>query len=206
MNIQLNGVSKRYMTRWIIKELNYNFESNQTYAITGINGSGKSTLMKIISGYLTATSGKINYQHNNNEINRDDIYKYLSIAAPYLELELDFTLQEQLDFYQKFKPMDKDFDRERTLSDTGLIDHLKKPIRQFSSGMQQRVQLILCLFTDVPCLLLDEPTSFLDTKGKDWFYRELDTLKSERLIIIASNDEEDVKQCGEILNLDIAGS
>lgn len=203
MNIQLNEVSKRYMSRWIIKDLNYKFENSHTYAITGINGSGKSTLMKMISGYLTPSLGKINYQSNGDNVKRDEVYKYISIAAPYLELDLDFTLQEQLDFYQKFKPMVAGFDRNKVLSDTGLQEHLKKPIRQFSSGMQQRVQLILCLFTDVPCLLLDEPTSFLDKEGKRWFYGELSKLKSQRLIIMASNDEEDVAQCREILNLNV---
>ena len=201
MNIQLNNVSKRYMTRWIIKDLNYHFESNKTYAITGMNGSGKSTLMKMISGYLTASKGDISYTHNQNKISRDEVYNHLSIAAPYLELELDFTLREQLDFYQKFKPLVSTYDQIEVLSRTGLKDHLKKPIRQFSSGMQQRVQLMLCLYTDVPCILLDEPTSFLDTKGKDWFYEELAALRSKLLIILASNDEQDVKQCEEVLDL-----
>lgn len=201
MKIQLENVSKRYMQRWIIKDLNYSFESQHSYAITGINGSGKSTLMKIISGYLTATKGKINYNINNESVSRDEIYKYISIAAPYLELDLDFTLKEQLDFYAKFKSMDDGFDRDKVLTETGLIDHLKKPIRQFSSGMQQRVQLILSLFSDVNCVLLDEPTSFLDRKGKDWFYGQLELIKSQRLIIMASNDDEDISYCEKKLQL-----
>lgn len=202
MRIQLNSVSKRYMKRWIIKDLDYGFESDQIYGITGINGSGKSTLIKIISGYLTSSNGSVTYHNNGGStIKRDSIYKYLSISAPYLEIDLDLTLKEQLAFYSKFQPLIQDFDQQATLAEVGLSEHINKPIRQFSSGMQQRVQLILCLFADVSIILLDEPTSFLDKKGKTWFYKTLESIKEGKTVILASNDDEDIAFCQTLLNL-----
>jgi len=201
MQILLDSVSKRYMKRWIIKDLDHKFEQNHVYGITGINGSGKSTLIKIISGYLTASRGNVIYHGPNGPINRDSIYKHLSISAPYIEVDLDLTLKEQLSFFQKFKPLISAFDQSSTLSEIGLLEHLNKPIRQFSSGMQQRVQLILCLFADVAIILLDEPTSFLDEKGKAWFYKTLQQVKQNKVVILASNDKEDIEVCDFMLNL-----
>lgn len=202
MQIQLNSVSKRYMKRWILKDLNYTFDSDHIYGITGINGSGKSTLIKIISGYLTPSSGNVIYKSSGSSIERDQVYKHLSISAPYLEIDLDFTLKEQLAFYRKFKALISSYDQEVILNKVGLSAHLNKPIRQFSSGMQQRVQLILSLFSDVDCILLDEPTSFLDKKGKAWFYETVRSIKKGKTIIIASNDDEDIAICEEVLSLD----
>ena len=190
------------MSRWILKDLNYTFEQNKIYGITGINGSGKSTLMKIISGYLTPSEGEVLYALDGSNIVRDQVYKFISVSAPYLEIDLDFTLIEQLSFYRRFKPFISSFDQEATLSAVGLIEHLNKPIRQFSSGMQQRVQLILSLFSEVNCILLDEPTSFLDKKGKAWFYSCLHEVRNNKTVILASNDEEDIAQCESILSLD----
>ena len=201
MEIQLSGISKRYLKRWIIKNLDHSFGPDQIYGITGINGSGKSTLIKIISGYLTATNGIIRYTLGTNEISRDKIYKHLSISAPYLEVDLDLTLREQLAFFQKFKPLVEGFDQKATLEKIGLLEHLNKPIKQFSSGMQQRVQLILCLYADVDIILLDEPTSFLDKSGKAWFYDTLQAVKQGKVVILASNDDEDIAVCNSILNL-----
>jgi len=202
MRIQLNSVSKRYLKRWIIKDLDYSFESGQVYGVTGINGSGKSTLIKIISGYLTPSRGSVSYlDPANKSITRDKIYKYLSISAPYLEIDLDLTLKEQLAFYRKFKPLIHSFDQTSVLAEVGLLEHLNKPIRQFSSGMQQRVQLILCFYADVNMILLDEPTSFLDKKGKSWFYKTLESVRDNKMIILASNDDEDIAVCKTLLNL-----
>jgi len=203
MHIQLNGVSKRYLRRWIIKDLDYRFEAGQVYGITGINGSGKSTLVKIISGYLTPSRGAVEYIHGSGQVSRDNIYNHLSISAPYLEVDLDLTLKEQLAFYREFKPLVSTFDEQAVLAEIGLLEHFNKPIRQFSSGMQQRVQLILCLFAKVDIILLDEPTSFLDVKGKAWFYKTLQEVKKNKLVILASNDDLDISQCDTVLNLDI---
>lgn len=201
MQIQLNSVSKRYLKRWIIKDLDYSFETGHVYGVTGINGSGKSTLIKIISGYLTPSNGSVSYHDQGGIIHRDKIYKHLSISAPYLEIDLDLTLKEQLAFFRKFKSLNADFDQGATLAEVGLLEHLNKPIRQFSSGMQQRVQLILSLFADVSIILLDEPTSFLDKKGKAWFYKTLKMVKKGKTIILASNDDEDIAACEVLLSL-----
>jgi ABC-type multidrug transport system ATPase subunit len=62
-----------------------------------------------------------------------------------------------------------------------------KQIRQFSSGMKQRVKLVLAILSDVPMILLDEPTMNLDKTGIEWYLELVNTFAGNRTIIICSN-------------------
>jgi ABC-type multidrug transport system ATPase subunit len=62
-----------------------------------------------------------------------------------------------------------------------------KPIRQFSSGMKQRVKLVLAILSDVPMILLDEPTMNLDKAGIEWYLELIKKFAGNRTIMICSN-------------------
>ncbi|MEJ7672033.1 MAG: ABC transporter ATP-binding protein [Chitinophagaceae bacterium] len=61
MKIRLTKVGKRFNREWIFRNLNFEFQSEKSYAITGANGSGKSTLLQIIAGATTFNEGAIEY-------------------------------------------------------------------------------------------------------------------------------------------------
>lgn len=200
MKVDLINISKRYLAGYIFRDISYSFVPGKIYGISGHNGSGKTTLMKIISGYLTPSSGEVQYKVGES-ISRDAIYKHLSYSAPYMEIEENFTLNEQLSYYQNFKSFDDTFDQDKVLSEVDLLNHADKEIKNFSSGMKQKLQLILAMYSDVQLVLLDEPTSFLDAKSKQWFYSCLNQWVGNKTFIIASNDAEDLSYCPEVLDL-----
>ncbi|NUQ65684.1 MAG: ATP-binding cassette domain-containing protein [Pirellulales bacterium] len=68
MNIELTDAGKRFRFDWIFKGLNYSFHSGQRYALLGPNGSGKSTLMKVLSGHLSLSKGKILFRENEKTL------------------------------------------------------------------------------------------------------------------------------------------
>lgn len=185
MNIHLDHISKRFGKQWIFRKLSYQIESNSAHAICGRNGSGKSTVLKIISGYNTATSGKITYQQNGKQIRLEDHITAVNYAAPYQHLLEELTLQEHLDFHFEFKknliPPAEIIDR------VGLKGAQNKFVGDFSSGMKQRLKLGLALFSEGSLLLLDEPTSNLDEQGIAWYKEEILKKKGDCTIIIASN-------------------
>ncbi|MCH8332035.1 MAG: ATP-binding cassette domain-containing protein, partial [Bacteroidetes bacterium] len=172
MKITLDKVAKRYNAQWIFRDLTYDFHNYRSYAITGPNGSGKSTLIKLISGSLSPSKGKITYSNDAADIERDDIYRHLSFSAPYIDLVEEIKLHELIDFHLQFKPFIPGHDRGTLLELLDLDSSRNKLIRDFSSGMKQRVKVGLTILTDSDLILLDEPATNLDEAGISW-YREL---------------------------------
>ncbi len=202
MEISLHQLGKRYRFEWIFKDLDFEFKAGSHYAILGSNGSGKSTLMKVLSGHLTPSKGKIQHIRNNVLIPPNEVYLNLSFAAPYIELIEEYTLREALDFHRKFKPFLNDMRSDEVLEIISLPkNNQHKDIRFFSSGMKQRLKLAMAILSDTSLLLLDEPTTNLDTKGMDWYLGLIEKFKGNRTIIVASNEERDYGFCDEKLNI-----
>ena len=168
---------------------NQQFEIGNNYTIIGPNGSGKSTLLQVISSYLPCNEGDIKYfDSHNNTIEIENIYKSISITSPFLELIEDFTLTELVSFHAKLKPFVNNLNINKFIDLIEFNDHSEKQIKYFSSGMRQKLKLGLCIFANDPILFLDEPTTNLDIKTKEWFIENINSVKQNKLIILASND------------------
>lgn len=128
-----------------------------------------------------------------------DPYKYLSIAAPYLELIEEMTATEFLSFHSKFKSLTTAIPS--ILEETGLAKAAAKQIRYFSSGMKQRLKLAQAFFSDTPVLLLDEPTTNLDAEGIALYQSLIQKFGAGRLVIISSNDEQEYGFCKEVIRI-----
>lgn len=200
--IEVNDISKRFGYQWILKNINLEFENNTIYSIAGANGSGKSTFIKILSGYLSPSSGKINFRSGTEIMTVSDIYKHINLVAPYTDLINEFTLKEMFEFHKKFKQMATDMTYQKFIHIIELPDQKDKPLGAFSSGMKQKIQLALALLSETSVLLLDEPTSFLDEQAKIWFANLLTSSSNNRLIVIASNDNFDLSLATIHFNVD----
>jgi ABC-type multidrug transport system ATPase subunit len=200
MRITLENAGRRFNYEWILKNITYTFQSGTSYAILGPNGSGKSTLLQMIAGNLSLSAGRISY-NNNSPIDGDEIFRHLSIAAPYLELVEEFTLEEQVRFQQQFKGFSEGITVQDFQSITQLKSDPAKQIRHFSSGMKQRLKLGLALLADVPMVLLDEPTTNLDQKGFEWYLELVNKFSANRLLIICSNLEREYSFCTERIDV-----
>lgn len=201
MEILLEDIGRRFNQEWIFKKINYQFVQKQSYAILGPNGSGKSTLLQVLAGNLSPSAGKISYSKNKTKIDIADVYRDISIAAPYLELIEEFTLLESINFHFKFKKMAKDWDTKSLIELLQLEKSINKEIRYFSSGMKQRLKLLLACCTDSPILFLDEPTSNLDNEGIDWYLKMMKLFAKDRLTIVCSNQEHEYTFCEHQLNI-----
>jgi len=131
----------------------------------------------------------------------EKVYKYLSLAAPYLEVIEEFTLIEVIDFHFNFKPIIAGIDKPGLIALLGMEASKNKLVKYFSSGMKQRLKLALAFCSDTPLLMLDEPTSNLDTQGVEWYLSLVQKYAENRLTIICSNQEYEYSFCNEILNI-----
>jgi ABC-type multidrug transport system ATPase subunit len=198
-HITLQNIGRRFNRDWIFRGINHTFSSARIYAILGPNGSGKSTLFQVLNGSLAPSAGQINYFFEDRAVAIEEVYQHLSLAAPYLELIEEFSLNEMIDFHFKFKPYKNGMDRDEVMNLLALPGSQNKLIKYFSSGMKQRLKLALAFCSDTPMLMLDEPTSNLDIQGIDWYLNLVQKFAEGRLTIICSNQEHEYSFCDERL-------
>ncbi len=198
--IQLQTISKRFGFEWIFRDVEATFEAGKSWAILGANGSGKSTLLQVISASVSPSKGKIVY---TNQIGRtievSEIHQHLSWAAPYLELIEEFSLKELLSFQARFKPFINQLSIAEVIDIVELPNVRKKAIRHYSSGMKQRVKLVLAILADTSILLLDEPATNLDANATNWYRKLVEQYAQNRIVIVASNQEKEYDFCSNRL-------
>jgi ABC-type multidrug transport system ATPase subunit len=214
VGVRLSNLGKRFNREWIFRHLDYEFTTGKKYAITGSNGSGKSTLLQVIAGSLTHNEGSIEIGNGQlamgNEqlartndqqstINHQLHYTLISIATPYLELVEEMTAVEMINFHSTFKPLT--LPANEILEQVSLQVAANKQIRNYSSGMKQRLKLALAFFSDTPILLLDEPTTNLDEDGIALYHQLIQNYTANKLVIVCSNDKQEYSFCEEVLEV-----
>ncbi len=202
MKITLADIGKKYNRDWIFRHVDFEFENHKTYALTGNNGSGKSTLLQVIYAFQTSSEGTISYEIDAQKIEEENLHKHVAFAAPYLELMEEFTLMEMLEFHFSFKPCIKGISFDEIIKNCGLDGNQNKAIKFFSSGMKQRIKLILAFYSDTPLLLLDEPCTNFDDKGINWYRSLLLSQHHKRTILISSNQSNEYDMADGILHVD----
>lgn len=191
LQISLQNVGKRYNHEWIFRGIDHTFKQNGHTVIVGPNGSGKSTLLQTILGSTVASEGTLTYSTNGRQYGVEESLGLFAIAAPYLELIEEFTLIEALEFHQKMSAFRKNHTIDSIVETLYLADSKNKELKYYSSGMKQRVKLGLALLSDVPFVLLDEPTSNLDATAIEWYKQLVEENRQDRIIIVCSNDQKD---------------
>jgi ABC-type multidrug transport system ATPase subunit len=191
VNLSLRNIGKRFNRDWIFRGVDIQLNGGDRIAVLGMNGSGKSTLAKIMSGFVIPSEGSVQLNIDNELVHTDQYYRHLSYAAPYLELPEEFTLVELINFQRKLKPIVKDLPTHEIINRLGMEQEMHKPVVQFSSGMKQRLKLLLALLSKTAITILDEPTVNLDQQGIAWYRQLIDDNNSDKIIIVCSNHQSD---------------
>lgn len=199
--ISLENIGKKFKNEWIFRNLSFEFNKNEPIAVIGPNGSGKSTLMQAIAGMIPVNEGSVKFSENTSEIPEENWHKLLSFSSPYLELIEEFSLQETVNFHVKFKPFIDGLSTEEFLQIIELEKHSNKPIKNFSSGMRQKLKLGLAFYSQNEVLLLDEPTANLDHKGFEWYQKQVLNALSNKIVLVSSNEPKEYDFCKKHLNI-----
>ena len=203
MNTQLivENVGKRFSYDWIFRDIRFEINEPSYVGIAGKNGSGKSTLLRIMCGQLEPSEGRVIMRRNGSKISHHDQFRYIAYTGPYVELIQEYTMRELIDFQMKFMPFRSGMQTDDIVEISGLERHSEKRIGSFSSGMKQRLRLLLAICADTDILFLDEPTSFLDEPSEIWYSELLKEFGQERIVVIASNEERDLAVCHRRIQL-----
>lgn len=201
----LTDIEKKFVTKTIFKKVNLNLKNGSSLALTGRNGSGKSTLIKIIAGLLAATKGKCTLNINGNKTDKEHLYRYTGFVAPYLNLYDELSAYENLEFFTVMKSNGKKADKEyinSLLERVNLYNRRYDFVKDFSSGMKQRLKLAFSIINSPPLLLMDEPRTNLDTYGIDIAYGIIEEQIKQGILILATNEIEDTAMCAQSLNIE----
>ena len=169
MKIVLEKAGKKFYREWIFRNLDLSINVSEKIAILGPNGSGKSTLLQLLAGASIPTEGKVSYLEGN------------TLLDP----------EETLSFHFHFKKPVLNLSAEAMIELSGLSSSRKKMMKYYSSGMKQRVKLILALLSDVDIVLLDEPCSNLDRKSILWYQDLVEKYAAYKTVIVCSNSQQE---------------
>ena len=189
MKIICQNISKSFGSKNVIINFSKKFKK-KSYAILGKNGSGKSTLLKMIANLLIPSSGIIEYKVKNKNLEKENIIKNIFFSAPYQELINELSLEEFLNFHFKFR--EKRQSVKEQIDYFGLNKYKNNLISDLSSGLEQKLKLLIAFNTKSEFLFLDEPTTNLDKDGKSLYKEIYKNLSNEKGIIIATNDRNDI--------------
>jgi heme exporter protein A len=202
--LQASALQKTFNHRVIFFDVNFSLNSHEGLGIVGRNGAGKSTLAKIIAGVLTPSDGTIRYILDRHPVEKNDLQDHIGFVAPYLQMYDEFTGWENLDLARRMRG--KNIPDERLtllLKRVNLFERKHHLVRTYSSGMKQRLKYAFALLHEPPVLILDEPASNLDAEGIQIVREVMKEQIARGILIVATNDTDDLKYCTKILDLDV---
>jgi ABC-2 type transport system ATP-binding protein len=163
--IEAIDLCKHYGSFAAIDHLSFTVHRGEVVAFLGPNGAGKSTTMKVLTGYLTPTSGKARLGGIDIVEDRIRAVEKLGYLPENGPLYPEMTPRELLQFFADARGLSRQRFAERldfVTVECALQDLLDKPIRKCSKGQKQRVGMAQALLHDPEVLILDEPTTGLD--------------------------------------------
>ena len=197
ISIIANGLAKAFDRSTVFKNITFSLSSPASLSITGNNGAGKSTLSKILAGVLSSTHGDITYLVNDRQIGIEEFKQHIGFVSPYLNLYDEFTAWENLQFLFRIRTANQ-LNNERgeeLLALVGLWNRRDDRVGTFSSGMKQRLKYAFALMHNPTVLILDEPTSNLDSEGIEIIRHIILEQKKIHIVIVATNNKEETRWC-----------
>ena len=196
MTIRFDAVTLSFGKRKIFDGVSMQFDGGKVFGVTGANGSGKSTLLKLAGKILRPDGGRVTFA--------DDAR--VAALSPEMKLYDGLTAAENLKFFARL--------RGKILSDEAVVilgqrvgldmkTFGRERTENFSTGMRQRLKFAILLAVDADIWLLDEPTANLDDTGRENFFAEIQAAKSEKIILLATNDKLEADICDEIITLPV---
>ena len=188
--IQVQGLTKRYRDLVAVDNLNFEVKKGEILGFLGPNGAGKTTTMKILTGFMPASSGSAKVDGFDVFENPIEVKRRVGYLPETPPLYLEMTVHSYLKFVAQIKnvPGKKIGDEvERVANLTGCAEIIDRLIANVSKGFRQRVGLAQALIGDPKVLILDEPSSGLDPQQNRQMRQLIKSLAGRHTIILSTH-------------------
>ena len=190
--IVVRDLVKRFGRQTILNGTSFRVAKGEAAVLWGPNGAGKTTVIRCVLG-LHPHQGEIEVDGHSLRRNGKRARALIGYVPQELAFQENVPVDETIAFFARLRRCNV---REvaRRLEEAGLADAARRPAGALSGGMKQRLALAIALLGDPPILILDEPTSNLDTEARDAFFACLAALhKAGKTLLFTSHRLEEVQ-------------
>jgi ABC-type multidrug transport system ATPase subunit len=189
--IQIENLTRRYGYRVALRKVSLEFSQGGIHGLFGANGAGKTTLMRVISTLLRPHGGSISVMGFDPQEEPEEVKKFLGLVGDKPLLYEELTGIENLQFYSKLYGLQSDFFKAQVedLSKRFAIKTwLEEPVKNLSTGLKKRLDIVRSLIHNPELLLLDEPFSGLDKDTTEVFQEYLNEHRNTRTTIVTTHN------------------
>ena len=188
-SVELRSVSRVYDRLFALHRVSAKFEAGTVTGLVGDNGSGKTTLLSLLATIEKPTDGTIEYDEVGWETFSEQFRERIGWIAHDSLLYDELTGRENLEFYASMYGVGDGNPPEEWLERVGLEEDADRRLANYSRGMRQRLAIARALLHDPDLLLLDEPLTGLDRRGREAIIDLFGQLKRrQKLVVLASHD------------------
>ena len=194
--IKVLNLSKSYGDVKAVKSINFELNDGEVIGFLGANGAGKSTTLKMITGYLTPTSGAIHVNNKNILTDSYEIQKQIGYLPELNPLYDEMRVYDLLEFTANIRNISgKAFKNalSRVIEQCGLTGIIHKNINECSKGYKQRIGLACAMIHDPKILILDEPVTGLDPNQIVEIRNLIKELGTEKLVLMSSHILQEIQ-------------
>lgn len=201
--LETKNLVKKFKNQLVLDKINLHIPENKVYCLLGPNGAGKTTLMKILTGMIAASNGKVEFAgHDWTRADLANIGSLIENAPLYGNL----TAKENLQVICRLRGTSES-EIPSILQTVGLSNTEKKITKNFSLGMKERLGIGIALVGHPKLLILDEPTNGLDPLGIQQLRNLIAEFKQKDItIIISSHMLSEVEHLADNIGIIGAGS
>ncbi len=188
--IEVVGLTKRYAGKTALADISFSVERGEIVGLLGNNGAGKSTTMRILSCFLSATSGTVRIAGLDVFRDSEEVRRRIGYMPENNPLHLEMRVREYLKFRARLKGLSRQRSRERVdvvMAQCSLTDVSRRIIGQLSKGYRQRVGLADALVHEPELIILDEPTIGLDPHQMRAVRRLIKSLAGSHTVLISTH-------------------
>ncbi len=191
--IEVKNITKKFYKDKSLDDVSIVFDKGDRVAIMGPNGAGKTTLVRAILGYYHVNSGQIRVNGFDPIVDRVDVVQNIGFI-PQLPPPIKLSCKELIEYVAKSSgcTVSSIIENAHKMG-LDIENQMSKSFFKLSGGMKQKLLIAIAVSKNSEILIFDEPTANLDPKGRDSFYKLLESVKEDKILLFITHRLDEIE-------------